>query len=75
LSGIQKDVLRLYRQCLRAARFKPALARPNFEAFARKEFEKHMALNRKDFATIEFQLRKGERQLETYKQPGVRNIA
>ncbi|KAK8055556.1 hypothetical protein PG993_000783 [Apiospora rasikravindrae] len=37
LSGLQRDVLSLYRQCLRAARAKPEATRSHFKAFARKE--------------------------------------
>lgn len=75
LSGLQRDVLHLYRSCLRACRTKPASTRPNFQRFARREFEKNVGLNKKDFGTIEFFLRKGERQLEVYRSPGVTNIA
>ena len=75
LSGLQKDVLGLYRRCLRACRKKPADTRLNFESFARREFAKNMNVDKKDFSTIEFMLRKGNRQLEIYEQPGVRNIA
>ena len=75
LSGLQKDVLVLYRRCLRACRAKPVETRLNFKAFARREFDKHMDLNKKDFSTIEFMLRKGNRQLEIYEAPGVTNIA
>lgn len=75
LSGLQRDVLALYRRCLRAARAKPVDTRPNFEAFARREFEKNISRDKKDFQTIEFLLRKGERQLETYEAPNITNIA
>ncbi|KAK5114082.1 hypothetical protein LTR62_002651 [Meristemomyces frigidus] len=75
LSGLQRDVLTLYRRCLRACRTKPTETRANFERFTRKEFGKNMALDKKDFGTIEFLLRKGTRQLEIYEQAGVRNIA
>ena len=75
LSGLQRDVLSLYRRCLRAARTKPAHSRPNFEMFARREFEKYIGLDKKDFGTIEFLLRKGNRQLETYEAPNITNIA
>ncbi|KAF2214768.1 hypothetical protein CERZMDRAFT_36949 [Cercospora zeae-maydis SCOH1-5] len=73
LSGLQRDVLSLYRKCLRTARSKPN--RANFERFARKEFERHIDMNKKDFATIEFLLRKGTRQLEIYEAPNITNIA
>ena len=75
LSGLQRDVLSLYRRCLRACRTKPTDTRPNFKAFARKEFGKNIGLDKKDFGTIEFLLRKGTRQLEVYEQAGVRNIS
>lgn len=74
LSGLQRDVLSLYRQCLRAARQKPASTRAHFQAFARHEFDKHIKLDKKDFSTIEFLLRKGSRQLETYSAPNITNI-
>lgn len=75
LSGLQRDVLSLYRRCLRAARLKPIANRPNFEAFARREFARNVTLDKKDFGTIEFLLRKGHKQLETYEAPNIRNIA
>jgi succinate dehydrogenase assembly factor 1 len=75
LSGLQRDVLALYRQCLRAARTKPSDKRPHFERFARHEFDKNITMDRKDFSTIEFLLRKGNRQLEIYSAPNITDIA
>ena len=75
LSGLQRDVLALYRQCLRAARLKPAETRQNFERFARKEFDKHRDFDKKDFGAIELFLRRGRRQLEIYEAPTITNIA
>ena len=40
----------------------------------RTEFEKNIALDKKDFTAIEYLLRKGQRQLEIYSSPGIRNI-
>jgi len=40
----------------------------------RKEFEKNIKLDKKDFGAIEFLLRKGQRQMEMYASPGIRNI-
>ncbi|PMD39717.1 complex 1 protein-like protein [Hyaloscypha variabilis F] len=74
LSGLQRDVLSLYRKCLRESRKKDAIARPHFESFARQEFEKSIGLDKKDFSTIEFLLRKGHRQLEMYSSPGIKDI-
>jgi hypothetical protein len=39
------------------------------------EFQKHLSVNKKDFSTVEYLLRKGHRQLEMYASPGIRNIS
>ncbi|EER24737.1 complex 1 protein (LYR family) protein [Coccidioides posadasii C735 delta SOWgp] len=80
LSGLQRQVLALYRQCLREIRKKPVLitkpqgSQANFKRYARQEFQKNRDVNRKDFATIEYLLRRGQKQLEMYASPGIRNI-
>ncbi|KIW01342.1 uncharacterized protein PV09_07114 [Verruconis gallopava] len=74
LSGVQRDVLSLYRKCLRAANKKPAETRMNFINFTKEEFRKNRNLDRKDFGTIEFLIRKGHRQLAIYEDPGIKNI-
>ncbi|KAI0889682.1 complex 1 protein-domain-containing protein, partial [Annulohypoxylon maeteangense] len=74
LSGLQKEVLSLYRNCLRESRKKPVATRPHFESFARSEFHKHIKLDKRDFSAIEFLLRKGRRQLELYSSPGVKDV-
>jgi len=74
LSGLQKEVLGLYRQCLRECRKKPDATRSHFQAFARKEFEKNITIEKRDFAAIEYLLRKGRRQLEMYSSPGVKDV-
>jgi hypothetical protein len=40
----------------------------------RKEFRKHIDVGKKDFGTIEYLLRRGRNQLETYSDPGIRDI-
>ncbi|KAH7069405.1 complex 1 protein-domain-containing protein [Paraphoma chrysanthemicola] len=74
LSGLQRDVLSLYRQCLRALKEKPNDTRHHFRDFARNEFRKHLDVGKKDFSTIEYLLRRGRNQLETYRDPGIRDI-
>ncbi|KAL4808570.1 complex 1 protein-domain-containing protein [Aspergillus recurvatus] len=74
LSGLQREVLSLYRKCLREIRKKPIESRNNFKSYARAEFEKHISISKKDFSAIEYLLRKGSRQLEMYSSPGIRNI-
>ena len=39
-----------------------------------KEFRDHQLVNKKDFAAIEYLLRKGQRQIEIYASPGITNI-
>ncbi|KAL1895861.1 hypothetical protein Sste5346_004958 [Sporothrix stenoceras] len=74
LSGLQREVLSLYRSCLRASRQKPEASRPHFEAYARTEFAKNKGLNKKDFGAIEFLLRKGKRQLDVMSEPGIKDV-
>ncbi|KAI5466632.1 complex 1 protein-domain-containing protein [Mariannaea sp. PMI_226] len=73
-SGLQKEVLALYRNCIRESRKKPTANRPHFEAFARSEFARNLNLDKRDFAAIEFLLRKGRRQLDVYSSPGIKDI-
>jgi succinate dehydrogenase assembly factor 1 len=40
----------------------------------RAEFNKHLEVDRRDFAAVEFLLRKGRRQLEVYSSPGIKDI-
>ncbi|KAF2405458.1 hypothetical protein EJ06DRAFT_468742 [Trichodelitschia bisporula] len=74
LSGLQREVLGLYRRALRAARRKPEETREHFKTFARREFRQHASMDKKDFSAVEFLLRKGHRQLEIYESPGVRDV-
>jgi succinate dehydrogenase assembly factor 1 len=54
----------LYRQVLRAARAKPDGGGAAIAALARAEFDRHRAIDRKDFNRIEHLLRRGQHQLE-----------
>lgn len=106
LSGLQRDVLSLYRQCLRALKEKPDVClhasplqhstnprrlQDHISATSqgeemcaghevilliptRNEFRKHLDVGKKDFGTIEYLLRRGRNQLETYSDPGIRDI-
>lgn len=40
----------------------------------RSEFAKNISIDKRDFAAIEFLLRKGKRQLEVYSSPGIKDI-
>ncbi|KAM3503879.1 hypothetical protein MY10362_003910 [Beauveria mimosiformis] len=81
LSGLQKEVLALYRHCLRESRKKPevsAVPYPNapldriFKLL--REFAKSRDIDKRDFAAIEFLLRKGKRQLQVYSSNGIKDI-
>lgn len=73
-SGLQTDVIHLYRACLRAIRTKPENTHDNWYHFVRTNFDQHMKVKKKDFSTIEYHLRVGNRRLEQYAQPGITNI-
>jgi len=40
----------------------------------RNEFEKAIGLDKKDFSAIEYLMRKGQRQIEMYSSPGIKDI-
>lgn len=51
-----------------------ALSKPPINVIDRSEFQKNITVGKKDFTAIEYLLRKGNRQLEMYSNPGIRNI-
>lgn len=53
---------------------KPAQNREHFLNLARTEFDKHRQLDRKDFGTIEYLLRRGRRQVDMYEEAGVKDV-
>ncbi|OIT22926.1 PREDICTED: succinate dehydrogenase assembly factor 1, mitochondrial-like [Nicotiana attenuata] len=69
LSGMQKQVLALYRGFLRAARSKPVEERRQIESIVSAEFHKNSKqVDRKNFI-IEYILRRGKKQLDQLKSP------
>jgi len=73
-SGLQKQVLALYRAALRVARSKPE-TRGQMEAMARQEFRKHQHLGRADVSRIEYLIRRGRKQLNTIMDPNVSAVS
>jgi len=65
-SKLQKEVLGLYKELLRAA-----AAKPGFQASIRSEFKRQSALPRSDSLRIEYSLRMGRRRLDMIKDPQV----
>ncbi len=74
---MQKEVLALYRQLLRAARAKDVDTETKaFSAtYIRTEFEKHRGVKKTNFQLIEHMLRTGRKQLNLLQQPGVKLTA
>ena len=63
-SQIQKQVLSLYKECLRAAEAKS----PQFKSVVRSEFKKSgKAIQRSDTMRIEYMVRQGRRRLDMMK--------
>ncbi|XP_061958663.1 succinate dehydrogenase assembly factor 1, mitochondrial-like [Populus nigra] len=70
LSGMQKQVLSLYRGFLRAACSKPPEDRRQIESFVSAEFRcNSKQVDRKNFIYIEYLLRRGKKQLEQLNSP------
>ncbi|XP_059643349.1 succinate dehydrogenase assembly factor 1, mitochondrial [Cornus florida] len=71
LSGMQKQVLGLYRGFLRAARSKSPEDRRRIESVVSAEFRHNSkVVDRKNFIYIEYLLRRGTRQLDQLRSPG-----
>eukprot|EP00037_Helgoeca_nana_P009954 m.87260 g.87260 ORF g.87260 m.87260 type:complete len:110 (+) comp19919_c0_seq1:82-411(+) len=74
-SGIQKQVLGLYRSMLRAVNTKPADGQTVWREHIRAEFNKSSGLGRGNVTAIEHRLRIGTRQLQLVEQPNVPYLA
>lgn len=74
LSGLQREVLHLYRSSLRVAYTKPVENQHGFFKYIREEFGKYKDLPRKDFTTIEHLLRVGHKRIDMYSKPELKNI-
>ncbi|KAH9891649.1 hypothetical protein C8Q73DRAFT_81518 [Cubamyces lactineus] len=73
-SGLQREVLSLYRRALRMVNTKPPAAQPKFRLFVRYSFKTQAAaVSPRDVSTIEHLLRRGRRQIEMYEDPKVRD--
>ncbi|KAH0976608.1 hypothetical protein GBA52_026327 [Prunus armeniaca] len=72
LSGMQKQVLSLYRGFLRAARAKCAEDRQQIESLVSSEFRRNAKeVDRKNFLYIEYLLRRAKKQLDQLRRPDV----
>ncbi|XP_022719829.1 succinate dehydrogenase assembly factor 1, mitochondrial [Durio zibethinus] len=76
LSGMQKQVLSLYRGFLRAARSKPTEDRRQIESIVSAEFQRNSKqVDRKNFLYIEYLLRRGKKQLDQLKSPDTMGLS
>lgn len=76
MSGIQKQVLSLYRRCLRAAMSKPKDVRESQIAYVKQQFRiGAKSVKKSEFKTIETMLRLGEKQLKILGKKTVGNIS
>lgn len=82
LSGFQKEVLALYRTLLReavkkdGASFSETVFKDGTStAYARREFRKQATeVKRSDFKTIEYKMRKAQKQIKLLQMPGVKVV-
>ncbi|KAF3994401.1 hypothetical protein FT663_01521 [Candidozyma haemuli var. vulneris] len=74
LSGLQREVLKLYRSCMRAVKTKPIENQEHWRAYVREEFGKHRKLPKKSFSVIEHLIRVGHRRYEMYSNPNIKDI-
>ncbi|KAK6454797.1 complex 1 protein-domain-containing protein [Scheffersomyces xylosifermentans] len=74
LSGLQREVLKLYRACIRTVKTKPVDSREHWRSYIREEFEKHRELPKKSFNVIEHLIRTGHRKFEMYSNPQIKDI-
>ncbi|XP_061351095.1 succinate dehydrogenase assembly factor 1, mitochondrial-like [Gastrolobium bilobum] len=75
LSGMQKQVLSLYRGFMRATRSKSDEERRNIESIASQEFRRNsVEVDRKNFLYIEYLLRRGNKQLDQLRNPGTTGL-
>lgn len=76
LSGMQREVLGLYRGFLRAARSKFPEDRQRIESIVAAEFRRNAReVDRKNFIYIEYLLRRGKKQLDQLKSPGTTGLS
>ncbi|ODQ62305.1 hypothetical protein WICANDRAFT_24941 [Wickerhamomyces anomalus NRRL Y-366-8] len=74
LSGLQKEVLKLYRLCIRASYTKPKENRQHFVSYTKNEFAKFQQLPKKEFSTIEHLLRTGYKKYEMFSAPEIKDV-
>ncbi|KAI6147495.1 hypothetical protein BKA82DRAFT_139724 [Pisolithus tinctorius] len=73
-SGLQKEVLALYRRALRMVRTKPSHTQDKFSLLVRYMFHvQASAVSPRKVSAIEHLLRRGRRQIELFENPSIRD--
>ncbi|TFK24966.1 hypothetical protein FA15DRAFT_640420 [Coprinopsis marcescibilis] len=73
-SGLQKEVLALYKRALRMVRAKPATSQPKFLLHVQYNFHKNAeSISPRNVSAIEHLIRKGTRQIEMFEDPAVKD--
>lgn len=74
LSGLQREVLKLYRQSMRTVKTKPEESRHHWRAYIREEFGKNKKIPKKSFSVVEHLIRVGHRRFELFANPQIKDI-
>jgi succinate dehydrogenase assembly factor 1 len=74
-SGLQIQVLNLYRDFLKAIKLKERAHQPGIYQLVRKEFNKNMGIPVKEYDVIEYFLRRGHKQLLILKSDGFTKVS
>ncbi|KAG7445783.1 uncharacterized protein BT62DRAFT_179761 [Guyanagaster necrorhizus] len=73
-SGLQREVLSLYRRALRMVRTKPPSTRAKFLLFVRYSFHRNATtISPRQVSVIEHLMRQGRKQIEMYEDPSVKD--
>lgn len=75
LSALQREVLQQYRSFLRMAYKKPLPSRLHFLKAAKEQFRDGAKINKREINTIEFMLRKGDKQLRVFSSPECKDVS
>merc|ERR1712216_235211 len=75
MSGLQLQVLALYRECLRVARTKAPALQADIKRIAGQEFREHKGVARTDIERIEYLLRRGAKQLDRIRPANVQGVS
>ncbi|PVF99525.1 hypothetical protein CPB86DRAFT_756664 [Serendipita vermifera] len=76
-SGLQNEVISLYRRALRLVRTKPEPSQARFRTLIRWTFRRPQVMENvspRDVSLIEHLVRKGKRSVELWENPGVKDV-